>query len=137
MNKTTTIRHNVLVNEPLDSEVIAFRRQFDDHSPLDEIIHEGARRILQTAIDADAEVDAFIETHQHRRDEAGCRLVVKNGSLPTTNPMTTNPIESTFATIRLRHRKTKGNGTRRASLAMMFKLAQSASRKWRRLRSHS
>lgn len=46
---------------------------------------------------------------------------------------TTNPIESTFATIRLRHRKTKGNGTRRASLAMMFKLAQSASKKWRRL----
>ena len=49
---------------------------------------------------------------------------------------TTNPIESTFATIRLRHRKTKGNGTRRASLAMMFKLAQSASNKWRRLNCH-
>jgi transposase-like protein len=47
---------------------------------------------------------------------------------------TTNPIESTFATIRLRHRKTKGNGTRRASLTMMFKLAQSASEKWKRLR---
>ena len=49
---------------------------------------------------------------------------------------TTNPIESTFATIRLRHRKTKGNGTRRASLAMMFKLAQSASKKWKRLRGY-
>ncbi|QDV12362.1 Transposase, Mutator family [Rosistilla oblonga] len=49
---------------------------------------------------------------------------------------TTNPIESTFATIRLRHRKTKGSGTRRASLAMMFKLAQSASKKWRRLNCH-
>ena len=48
----------------------------------------------------------------------------------------TNPIESTFATIRLRHRKTKGNGTRRASLAMMFKLTQSASKKWIRLRSY-
>jgi transposase-like protein len=47
---------------------------------------------------------------------------------------TTNPIESTFATIRLRHRKTKGNGSRRASLTMMFKLAQSASEKWKRLR---
>lgn len=47
---------------------------------------------------------------------------------------TTNPIESTFATIRLRHRKTKGNGTRRASLTMMFKLAQTASKKWKRLR---
>jgi transposase-like protein len=49
---------------------------------------------------------------------------------------TTNPIESTFATIRLRHRRTKGNGTRRASLTMMFKLAESASKKWKRLRSH-
>ena len=49
---------------------------------------------------------------------------------------TTNPIESTFATIRLRHRTTKGSGTRRTSLAMLFKLAQSASKRWRRLRSH-
>ncbi len=40
---------------------------------------------------------------------------------------TTNPIESTFSTIRLRHRRTKGSGSRRASLTMMFKLAQSAS----------
>jgi transposase-like protein len=49
---------------------------------------------------------------------------------------TTNPIESTFATIRLRHRRTKGNGTRRASLTMMFKLAQSAEKRWRRLNGH-
>lgn len=49
---------------------------------------------------------------------------------------TTNPIESTFSTIRLRHRKTKGSGTRRTSLAMMFKLAQSAAKKWNRLRNH-
>lgn len=48
----------------------------------------------------------------------------------------TNPIESTFATIRLRHKRTKGNGTRRTSLAMMFKLAQSAEKRWRRLRGH-
>ena len=49
---------------------------------------------------------------------------------------TTNPIESTFATIRLRHRRTKGCGTRRASLTMMFKLAQAAQKKWRRLNGH-
>lgn len=49
---------------------------------------------------------------------------------------TTNPIESTLATIRLRHRKTKGCGTRRASLTMMFKLAQSDQKKWRRLNGH-
>jgi len=49
---------------------------------------------------------------------------------------TTNPIESTFATIRLRHRRTKGNGTRKASLTMMFKLAQAAQKRWRRLNKH-
>ena len=46
---------------------------------------------------------------------------------------TTNPIESTFATIRLRHRRSKDNGTRKACLTMLFKLAESASRRWRTL----
>lgn len=49
---------------------------------------------------------------------------------------TTNPIESTFATIRLRHRRTKGNGTRKTSLVMMFKLAQAAQKRWRRVNGH-
>lgn len=49
---------------------------------------------------------------------------------------TTNPIESAFATIRLRHRRTKGSGSRRTSLAMMFKLGQSAQGRWRRLNGH-
>jgi transposase-like protein len=49
---------------------------------------------------------------------------------------TTNPIESTFATVRLRHRRTKGNGSRRACLAMVFRLCQSAERRWRRLNGH-
>lgn len=46
---------------------------------------------------------------------------------------TTNPIESTFATVRLRHRRTKGSGSRSACLTMVFKLMQSASKKWRLL----
>jgi putative transposase len=46
---------------------------------------------------------------------------------------TTNPIESTFGTVRHRHRKTKGSGSRAAGLAMVFKLVQAAERKWRRL----
>lgn len=49
---------------------------------------------------------------------------------------TTNPNESGFSTIRLRHRRTKGSGPRKASLTMVFKLAQSASRRWRRLNGH-
>ena len=46
---------------------------------------------------------------------------------------TTNPIESTFATIRLRQRRTKGCGSREASLTMAFMLACQAERHWRRL----
>jgi transposase-like protein len=46
---------------------------------------------------------------------------------------TTNPIESTFATVRLRHRRTKGNGSRRACLTMVFKLMESAAQHWRLL----
>lgn len=46
---------------------------------------------------------------------------------------TTNPIESTFATVRLRHRRTKGNGSRVACLSMVFKLCQSAQKHWRAL----
>jgi transposase-like protein len=49
---------------------------------------------------------------------------------------TTNPIESTFATVRLRTKRTKGAGSRIASLTMVFKLAQAAERKWRKLNGH-
>jgi transposase-like protein len=44
---------------------------------------------------------------------------------------TTNPIESTFATVRLRTKITKGHGSKAAALAMAFKLIESAQRRWR------
>ena len=44
---------------------------------------------------------------------------------------TTNPIESTFATVRLRTAKTKGCGSRAATLSMVFKLCQEAEKNWR------
>ena len=47
---------------------------------------------------------------------------------------TTNPIESTFATVRLRTEKTKGCGTAKATLTMVFKLAENASKTWNKLR---
>jgi len=50
---------------------------------------------------------------------------------------TTNPIESTFATIRLRTKRTKGCGSRKATLCMVFKLAQEAQKNWRRLRGYN
>ena len=46
---------------------------------------------------------------------------------------TSNPIESTFATVRLRTTKTRGCLSRQTALAMVFKLAKSAERHWRRL----
>ena len=44
---------------------------------------------------------------------------------------TTNPIESTFATVRLRTKVTKGPGSRAAGIAMAYKLIEAAQSKWR------
>jgi transposase-like protein len=86
--------------------------------------------------------DAFLETYQAKYPKATECLAKDRDELLAfydfpaehwKHLRTTNPIESTFATIRLRHRRTKGNGSRRACLAMMFKLAQSAERRWRTL----
>src|ERR1039458_1594828 len=49
---------------------------------------------------------------------------------------TTNPIESTFATIRHRTRQTKGCGSVAATLAMVFQLARVAEKHWRRLNGY-
>jgi len=49
---------------------------------------------------------------------------------------TTNPIESTFATVRLRTIKTKGCGSRIATLTMVFKLTMEASKTWVKLKGH-
>lgn len=86
--------------------------------------------------------DAFLETYRAKYPKA-CECLEKDRAellafydFPAEHwrhLRTTNPIESTFATIRLRHRRTKGSGSRTACLAMMFKLAESASRRWRLL----
>ncbi len=49
---------------------------------------------------------------------------------------TTNPIESTFATVRLRTKRTKGCGSRIATLTMVFKLIQEAQKTWQRLHGY-
>lgn len=46
---------------------------------------------------------------------------------------TTKPIESTFASVRIRTKRTKGSGSRAACLAMVFKLAQSTGRRSKNL----
>lgn len=62
-----------------DPEVLAFRSQFEqprieEQSPLDALVREGARQMLQQAIDA--EVEEFLAGHAGRRDAHGHRLVV-------------------------------------------------------------
>jgi transposase-like protein len=54
-----------------------------------------------------------------------------------THIRTSNPVESMFSTIRLRTAKTRNCGSRETVLAMIFKLAQSAEKRWRRLRGHA
>jgi len=49
---------------------------------------------------------------------------------------TTNPIESTYATVRHRTKRTKGCGSRMATLMMVWKLAMEAQKTWRRLMGH-
>ncbi len=47
---------------------------------------------------------------------------------------TSNPIESTFATVRLRTKRSRSCGSRNTTLAMAFKLLQSAEKRWRKIR---
>ena len=85
MSKSTKVQRDRPVAEP-DPEVLAFRAQFDERSPLDQIIRDGAQRMLQAAIEA--EVDEFLITHDDRLDEHGNRLVVRNGRQPARQILT-------------------------------------------------
>jgi transposase-like protein len=89
--------------------------------------------------------DHFIETYEAKHPKAVKCLVKDRENLLTfydfpaehwPHIRTTNPIESTFATVRLRTNKTKGCGSGTATLLMVFKLAQSAQKNWRRLRGY-
>jgi putative transposase len=48
----------------------------------------------------------------------------------------TNPIESSFATVKLRTKVTKGAGSKAAALAMAYKLLATAQERWRRFNGH-
>lgn len=98
--------------------------------------------MAETRAEAEKAFDTFIEKYEAKFPKAVACLVKDRDVLLTfydfpaehwLHLRTTNPIESTFATVRLRHRRTKGSGSRRACLAMVFKLARCAEKKWRRL----
>ena len=89
--------------------------------------------------------DSFLETYGAKYPKA-CECLAKDREdllafydFPAEHwkhLRTTNPIESVFATVRLRHRRTKGSGSRVACLAMVHQLMQSASKRWRLLNGY-
>lgn len=96
-----------------------------------------------TREDAEQAFDQFIETYEPKYPKATATLVKDRDALMTfydfpavhwQHLRTTNPIESTFATIRHRTARTKGCVTRDSLLHMMFKLGQCAEKNWRKLR---
>jgi transposase-like protein len=89
--------------------------------------------------------DLFIKTYEAKYPKAAACLAKDRDELLAfydfpaehwKHIRTTNPIESTFATVRLRTKRTKGSGSRIACLTMVFKLAQAAERKWRKLNGY-
>jgi len=98
--------------------------------------------MAETRSTAHQAFDLFVETFAAKYDAAVRCLAADREALlafydfPAEHWIhlrTTNPIESTFATVRLRTHKTKGAGSRIACLTMVFKLAMSAQKRWRAL----
>lgn len=92
---------------------------------------------------AEKAFDLFIETYQDKYPGVAQCLLKDQTELLTfydfpakhwQSIRTTNPIESTFATIRHRTKRSKGCLSRTTMLHMMFKLGQCAEKKWRKLR---
>ena len=98
-----------------------------------------------TKVDANVAFDIFIEEFEAKYPKAVASLRENRENLMSfydfpaehwIHLRTTNPIESTFATVRLRTKKTKGCGSRAATLTMVFKLVLSAQKRWRRLKGY-
>ena len=91
---------------------------------------------------ADELIDRFATVYGPKHPKAAACLVDDREALLThfdfpadhwRHIRTTNPVESPFATVRLRQRVTKGAGTRTKGLTMAFKLLEMAEQRWRRL----
>ena len=110
-----------------------------------------AKRALQdiwmaeTRKAAEAAFDAFIETYGIKYEKAVECLTKDREALLAfydfpaehwKHLRTTNPIESTFATVRHRTVRSRGCLSNKTALAMIFKLAQAAEKSWHRLRGH-
>lgn len=98
--------------------------------------------MAETRKEAENAFDFFLEAYGPKYDKATACLAKDRDALLTfyyfpaehwKHIRTTNPIESTFATVRLRTYRTKGCLSRKTAMAMVFKLCQSAQTKWRKL----
>ena len=111
-----------------------------------------AKRALQeiwmaeTKVAAEVAFDGFIESYQLKYEKAAECLNKDRDPLLTfydfpaehwKHLRTSNPVESTFATVRHRTIRSKGCLSNRTALAMVFKLVEAAQRSWRRLDGHN
>jgi putative transposase len=109
-------------------------------------VHAGARKALAEIRDApdrdhaERAVEAFARDYGVKWPKAVAKIVDDAEALlcffdfPAEHWVhlkTSNPIESTFSTVRLRTRVPKGPGSRAAGLAMAFKLLEAAQDRWR------
>ena len=102
--------------------------------------------MAETRKDAEAAFEAFTQTYAVKYDRAVACLAKDREALLAfydfpaehwRHLRTSNPIESTFATVRHRTVRSKGCLSNRTALAMIFKLAQAAEKSWRRLNGHN
>jgi transposase-like protein len=102
--------------------------------------------MAETRKTAEAALDAFIESYGVKYDKAVECLTKDREALfafydfPAEHwkhLRITNPIESTFATVRHRTVRSRGCLSNKTALAMIFKLAQAAEKSWNRLRGHN
>src|SRR5580700_5017574 len=115
-------------------------------------LHSKAKRALQefwmaeTKKDALSAFDAFVETYQVKYERAVDCLTKDRDALLAfydfpaehwKHLRTTNPIESTFATVRHRTIRSKGCLSNKTALAMVFKLVEGAQKSWRRIDGHN
>ena len=101
--------------------------------------------MAETKKGALAAFDAFVETWGVKYDKAGECLIKDRDALLAfydfpaehwKHLRTTNPIESTFATVRHRTIRSKGCLSNKTALALVFKLVDGAQKTWRRLDGH-
>jgi len=102
--------------------------------------------MAETKTEAVKAFETFVETYQVKYHKAADCLIKDRDALLAFYDLpaehwkhlrTTNPIESTFATVRHRTIRSKGCLTNKTALAMVFKPIEGAQKNWRRIDGHN